>query len=98
MNTIYKVVWNDALSLYQVVNELCRSRRKACSVKSVHSASHSLKTGLLTAAVLMTASSAALAEPVTIEGDFIWDLSSNQIDHTGSGGEYQALLHLCNGQ
>ncbi|WP_239477734.1 ESPR domain-containing protein, partial [Sutterella massiliensis] len=36
MNTIYKVIWNDALRLYQVVNEMCRSRRKACSVKAVH--------------------------------------------------------------
>lgn len=39
MNTIYKVIWNDALRLYQVVNEMCRSRRKACSVKAVHGAS-----------------------------------------------------------
>lgn len=36
MNAIYKVIWNDALRLYQVVNEMCRSRRKACSVKAVH--------------------------------------------------------------
>lgn len=34
MNAIYKVIWNDALRLYQVVNEMCRSRRKACSVKA----------------------------------------------------------------
>ena len=36
MNAIYKVIWNDALRLYQVVNEMCRSRRKGCSVKAVH--------------------------------------------------------------
>lgn len=36
MNAIYKVIWNDALRIYQVVNEMCRSRRKACSVKCVH--------------------------------------------------------------
>lgn len=36
MNTIYKVIWNDALRVYQVVNELCSSHRKACSVKAVH--------------------------------------------------------------
>lgn len=38
MNAIYKVIWNDALRLYQVVNEMCRSRRKACSANAVHSA------------------------------------------------------------
>lgn len=36
MNAIYKVIWNDAIRQYQVVNELCRSRRKTCSVKAVH--------------------------------------------------------------
>lgn len=36
MNTIYKVIWNDALRLFQVVNEMTRSRKRACSVKSVH--------------------------------------------------------------
>ena len=35
MNAIYKVIWNDAIRQYQGVNELCRSRRKACSVKAV---------------------------------------------------------------
>ena len=51
MNAIYKVIWNDAIRQYQVVNELCRSRRKACSVKAVHtertsnSATRSLKIG-----------------------------------------------------
>ena len=51
MNAIYKVIWNDAIRQYQVVNELCRSRRKACSVKAVHtertsdSATSSLKIG-----------------------------------------------------
>ena len=36
MNTIYKVIWNDALRVFQVVNEITRSRKRACSVKSVH--------------------------------------------------------------
>lgn len=31
MNAIYKVIWNDAIRQYQVVNELCRSRRKNCA-------------------------------------------------------------------
>lgn len=39
MNTIYKVIWNDALRVFQVVNEITRSRKRACSVKSVHSGS-----------------------------------------------------------
>lgn len=28
MNAIYKVIWNDALRLYQVVNEMCRSAER----------------------------------------------------------------------
>ena len=32
MNTIYKVVWNDLLNLFQVVNELTRSRGKKNSI------------------------------------------------------------------
>ena len=36
MNTIYKVIWNDALRVFQVVNEITRSRKRACSVKNVH--------------------------------------------------------------
>lgn len=32
MNTIYKVIWNDTLRVFQVVNELTRSRGKKTSV------------------------------------------------------------------
>lgn len=56
MNAIYKVIWNDAIRQYQVVNELCRSRRKACSVKAVHvesvSGAHSVVSSLKRGAVL----------------------------------------------
>lgn len=65
MNTIYKVIWNDALRLYQVVNEMCRSRRKACSVKAVHmeGSGRSLKRSVLAtaAAVTMMAGGGAFA-------------------------------------
>lgn len=56
MNAIYKVIWNDAIRQYQVVNELCRSRRKACSVKAVHtesaSGSHSVVSSLKRGALI----------------------------------------------
>lgn len=56
MNAIYKVIWNDAIRQYQVVNELCRSRRKACSVKAVHtetaSGSHSVVSSLRRGALI----------------------------------------------
>lgn len=56
MNAIYKVIWNDAIRQYQVVNELCRSRRKACSVKAVHiesvSGAHFVVSSLKRGAVL----------------------------------------------
>lgn len=65
MNTIYKVIWNDALRLYQVVNEMCRSRRKACSVKAVHmeGSGRTLKRSVLAtaAAVTMMAGGGAFA-------------------------------------
>lgn len=90
MNAIYKVIWNDAIRQYQVVNELCRSRRKACSVKAVHtesaSGSHSvvssLKRGALiagTTLAMLTAWGAAQANPVNISGSFTWDIGNNLI-------------------
>lgn len=72
MNTIYKVIWNDALRLYQVVNEMCRSRRKACSVKAVHmeGSGRTLKRSVLAtaAAVTMMAGGAAYAAEIPLEG------------------------------
>ena len=65
MNAIYKAIWNDALRLYQVVNEMCRSRRKACSVKAVHmeGSGRTLKRSVLAtaAAVTMMAGGGAFA-------------------------------------
>lgn len=62
MNAIYKVIWNDAIRQYQVVNELCRSRRKACSVKAVHTDGfgRTLKRSVLATAAATLVSSAAL--------------------------------------
>lgn len=72
MNAIYKVIWNDAIRQYQVVNELCRSRRKACSVKAVHTDGfgRSLKRSVLAtaAAVAMMAGGAAYAADITLGG------------------------------
>ena len=73
MNAIYKVIWNDAIRQYQVVNELCRSRRKACSVKAVHTdgAGRSLKRSVLaTAAATLIGSAAILGVPGSV-----WALS-----------------------
>lgn len=65
MNAIYKVIWNDAIRQYQVVNEMCRSRRKACSVKAVHmeGSGRTLKRSVLAtaAAVTMMAGGGAFA-------------------------------------
>lgn len=88
MNAIYKVIWNDAIRQYQVVNELCRSRRKACSVKAVHtettsgsySVVSSLKRGALlagtTLAMLTAWGEVAQAASYTINQDssIAWDL------------------------
>lgn len=75
MNAIYKVIWNDAIRQYQVVNELCRSRRKACSVKAVHteqtsnSATRSLKIGtaLVGAIAAMGVGMTAYAEDLRLD-------------------------------
>lgn len=86
MNAIYKVIWNDAIRQYQVVNELCRSRRKACSVKAVHtetaSGSHSVVSSLRRGALIagttlaMLTAWGAQAASYTINQDssIYWDL------------------------
>lgn len=86
MNAIYKVIWNDAIRQYQVVNELCRSRRKACSVKAVHtetaSGSHSVVSSLRRGALIagttlaMLTAWGAQAASYTINQDssIDWDL------------------------
>lgn len=73
MNAIYKVIWNDAIRQYQVVNELCRSRRKACSVKAVHTDGtsrgifHALKVGAMAGTLgLMTLGIPVWAAPYDV--------------------------------
>lgn len=85
MNAIYKVIWNDAIRQYQVVNELCRSRRKACSVKAVHieSASrgifHALKLGTMAGVLgLLTLTSPVLAADYYVP-EFTWSLGGGTI-------------------
>lgn len=74
MNAIYKVIWNDAIRQYQVVNELCRSRRKACSVKAVHTDGFGRtieRRVLATAAATLIGSAALLGAPGSVwAGDF----------------------------
>ena len=88
MNTIYKVIWNDALRVYQVVNELCRSHRKACSVKAVHVQEHSvtesLKRGALitgSALALLTANVPSWASSIVVNQNqgFEWSLGTGQL-------------------
>lgn len=85
MNAIYKVIWNDAIRQYQVVNELCRSRRKACSVKAVHTDGTSrgifraLKVGALAGTLsLLTLGTSAWAAPYDVP-QFTWSLGGGQI-------------------
>lgn len=85
MNTIYKVIWNDALRLYQVVNEMCRSRRKACSVKAVHvegsslGISNVLKAGAMAGTLgLMTLGTPVWADPYPVP-EFTWSMGAGQI-------------------
>lgn len=69
MNAIYKVIWNDAIRQYQVVNELCRSRRKACSVKAVHTDGFGRtieRRVLATAAATLIGSAALLGAPGSV--------------------------------
>lgn len=85
MNAIYKVIWNDAIRQYQVVNELCRSRRKACSVKAVHIESssrgifHALKLGTMAGVLgLLTLTSPVLAADYYVP-EFTWSLGGGTI-------------------
>lgn len=93
MNAIYKVIWNDAIRQYQVVNELCRSRRKACSVKAVHtetaSGSHSVVSSLKRGAVIIGSTLTLLATGTTVWADdyvfnenqnFVWNLGAGTIE------------------
>ena len=77
MNKTYKVVWNDALGLFQVVNELTRGRRKSAghgdSAEAVQRAAPAIKLfrkGLLAAALssLFLTAGPALAADLTITG------------------------------
>lgn len=77
MNKTYKVVWNDALGLFQVVNELTRGRRKSAghgdSAEAVQSGAPAIKLfrkGLLAAALssLFLTAGPALAANLTITG------------------------------
>lgn len=85
MNAIYKVIWNDALRLYQVVNEMCRSRRKGCSVKAVHvegsslGISNVLKAGAMAGTLgLMTLGTPVWAAPYNVP-EFTWSMGAGQI-------------------
>lgn len=85
MNAIYKVIWNDAIRQYQVVNELCRSRRKACSVKAVHTDGtsrgifHALKVGAMAGTLgLMTLGIPVWAAPYDVP-EFTWAMGAGQI-------------------
>ena len=77
MNKTYKVVWNDALGLFQVVNELTRGRRKSAghgeSAEAVQSAAPAIKLfrkGLMAAALssLFITAGPVLAADLTITG------------------------------
>ena len=85
MNTIYKVIWNDALRLFQVVNEMTRSRKRACSVKSVHiegaslGVSHALKVGAMAGSLgLLTFGTSTWAASYDVP-EFTWSLGGGQI-------------------
>lgn len=99
MNAIYKVIWNDAIRQYQVVNELCRSRRKACSVKAVHGVKSRLAQ-VVTSVILGAGLAAALpasADEFDIQGltlDFgTWSLNEPvQLQLTRDIGEGDTLV------
>ena len=89
MNTIYKVIWNDALRVFQVVNEITRSRKRACSVKSVHTEDASnklgeaLRRGTLiagtTLTLLFSTLPAAQAANYTFDPGLVIDLGSQTV-------------------
>lgn len=110
MNAIYKVIWNDAIRQYQVVNELCRSRRKACSVKAVHmetasgsySAVSSLKRGALiagtTLAMLTAWGEVAQADPLDLESLRIDFAEQSAKDEQGAIPNYESTMLPSNGE
>lgn len=88
MNTIYKVIWNDALRLFQVVNEMTRSRKRACSVKSVHTetvggAVRKSLVAMATIGVALTAAGSALAADLPLDG-LIIDLGGSNVTNQPS--------------
>lgn len=90
MNAIYKVIWNDALRIYQVVNEMCRSRRKACSVKCVHAPDSIRRSrtiisrsalAALGGSFLLAAALPAAAADYTLPENFHVDLAGGSINY-----------------
>lgn len=110
MNAIYKVIWNDAIRQYQVVNELCRSRRKACSVKAVHtettsgsySVVSSLKRGALiagtTLAMLTAWGEVAQAESLDLESLRIDFAEQSAKDEQGDIPYYDEVMLPSDGE
>ena len=86
MNAIYKVIWNDAIRQYQVVNELCRSRRKACSVKAVHESRTSHHHAGVALVALGVAGTLALSLPAFAAdwhvGDTTWAVGDGVVNAT----------------
>ena len=85
MNAIYKVIWNDAIRQYQVVNELCRSRRKACSVKAVHTerTSNSVTRSLKIGAAVVGAIAAMGTGMNAYADDLLLDFADGTFDMDG---------------
>ena len=93
MNTIYKVIWNDALRVFQVVNELTRNRGKKTSVSRIVTPNQSLSWicqsdsvgSFQKAGIVAAISSAILAFPIaghaaeyTVEG-LTWEIGNNSL-------------------
>ena len=94
MNTIYKVIWNDALQVFQAVNEITKSHRKHTSVRtgggyvSEHSDSHPSSLRLKAVAVAVAGaifqssgllvSTPAMADEYVFN-DLVLDLSSGVV-------------------
>ena len=93
MNTIYKVIWNDALRVFQVVNELTRNRGKKTSVSRIVTPNQSLSRicqsdsvgSFQKAGIVAAISSAILAFPIaghaaeyTVEG-LTWEIGNNSL-------------------
>ncbi len=93
MNTIYKVIWNDALRVFQVVNELTRNRGKKTSVSRIVTPNQSLSRicqsdsvgSFQKAGIVAAISSAILAFPIAghaaeymVEG-LTWEIGNNSL-------------------